>query len=66
MTFKNEPIYIGISAGNEVVIESRIKKQLETITLRSSIISFSPRASQSIHELENFSGVNIDRIGGRS
>lgn len=62
LTFKNEPIYIGISAGNEDVIESRIKKQLETITLRSSRVSFSPRAFKCIHQLENFSGINIDRI----
>ncbi len=65
ITYKKEVIYIGITKGNEDVIESRIKKQLESITLRSSRVSLSPRALEVFQTLENFGGFNrtLENIG---
>lgn len=61
LTYKNEIIYIGASAGRDEIIESRIKKQLETITLRSNRVSFSKEASQTFQQIKNFRGININR-----
>ena len=61
LTYKNEIIYIGVSTGRDEVIESRIKKQLETITLRSHRVSFSEEASQTFQQINNFKGININR-----
>ena len=60
-TYKNEIIYIGTSSGKDEVFESRIKKQLETITLRSHRVSFSDVASQTFQQIKNFRGININR-----
>ena len=62
LTYKNEIIYIGASSGKDEVFESRIKKQLETITLRSHRVSFSEDASKTFQQINNFRGININRI----
>lgn len=60
LTYKNEIIYIGTSTGRDEVFESRIKKQLETITLRSHRVSLSENASQTFKQIERFRGVHLN------
>lgn len=65
ITYKKELIYIGISKGNEDIIDSRIKKQLESITLRSNRVSFSARSMNQFQELQPFKDFNgsMNNIG---
>ena len=53
LTYNKELIYIGISEGNEDVIEARFKKQLESISLRSRGISFSQVSWDAIQNCAN-------------
>ena len=62
LSYKNEIIYIGSYSGDEVVndvVESRMRKQLETVTLRSSRLSLSVKALSTLSELKNFRGLTF-------